>query len=347
MLATKSRSGGGGTWRELVLVLAAAVAIASLSGHAAVARLNLKASPVHYREFGAASGLPAPPRAVVFGASPAFDGLAWQTVAECLGTRIANWGVPGSSPCEWEVTQKWAPEIPKTFVVFSLIDLDDFFLCDFQGDLVPLATTLGDLRAASPSLAFSRRVLTQYPLALARWVFPPAGRSDGVMVGIRRELQALVHRPVFGVDSGIAPVFGDTAPSSNREKLSDWPVARVERQLELVRAGCLGRHCFTGPKKRALWRMLTRATQRGPVVVGVVPMSPEYTAGSLAATDLRSFESLLEDLRTAFPQVRLVRLDGLAELGRSEHFYDLIHLNQTGQQIATAEFMRQVCPPPR
>jgi len=171
-----------------------------------------------------------------------------------------------------------------------------------------------------------------------RKLFPTAGRSDGVLVGIRAKLQKLAGRPAAG-EAGDAPQFGGTSRPELLEKVSDWSSAHVERRLVSARASFLGKHSFDGLKKQALMRMLQRARQRGRVTLVVLPMAPIYQKEFLTPEVMRQFDQALADVQRSCPELQMVRLDHLAPLNDNDRFYDFIHLNTSGEQISTAAFL--------
>lgn len=322
------------TW-QLVVILCAAVAISSTASHIAVRWLRIKATATGYRIFGHRDHRPF---AVLFGSSPTFDGLDWNRISESIGTGIENWGTAGSSPSEWELMQQRSPNATRTFIGVSPIDLNENCLCDFRAEIVPLVQTIRDLRSCRAEWSFCTRVLNQYPLMYLRKLFPTAGRSDGVMVGIRAKLLRLAGRS-SGASAGEAPQFGGTDRPELLEKVSDWSAARVDRHFVLTRAACSGKQSFDGVKKQALLRMLHRAREQGQVTLIVLPMSPIYEKEFLTRGVIRKFEQALADIQDGFPGLQIVRLDRLAALHNNDRFYDFFHLNTSGQQIATPAFL--------
>jgi len=126
------------------------------------------------------------------GSSLTIDGVDWKLVSEKLGFGIEIWGVAGSSPSEWEVLHRRSIRSKWTFIGVSPYDLNEHFFCDFRADIVPIVETIRDLWEVKSEWAFRRRVLRQYPLMLVRKAFPTAGRSDGVMSGVRDKLKSML-----------------------------------------------------------------------------------------------------------------------------------------------------------
>jgi hypothetical protein len=316
------------------------LSVTSALSHAAVRLLGIKAKAGFYRVFGSEFGKPV---AALYGSSPAFDGLDWNQVGQSLCGGLANWGIPGSSPTEWEMMQLRAPDAVRTFIVVSPYDLNDYFLCDFRAEIVPMGKTLAQLREAGVDLPFSRKILSQYPLALVRRLFPTAGRSGGVMVGVRHWLTKWTGRS----DSRTriedrVPLFGSTGPNMIRDKLTDWDTARLQRRIEMTREGCQGKQWFDGLKKRALIRMVRLAAAHGKVTLVVMPMSPIYEQAFLTPQAVRDLDQALADVQAAGANTPIIRLDHLPALHNNDVFWDMVHLNMDGQKIATAALLEEI-----
>jgi len=324
---------------QFVLVLCLAVGISSAVSHFAVGWLKIKAGWGGYKYYGPADSKVA---GILYSSSPGYDGIDWNVVAEMIGGGIESWATPGSSPSEWEKVPKSEPNVKYTFIAVSAHDLNEYFLCDFRADIVPFERTLRDLRQSGADWQFSKRMLSQYPVMLVRKLFPTVGRSDGVMVGIRAKLLKLIGQ---SVDAGAAPKFGGTAKSDIQERVSDWDEARTQRRLVLLRAACQGKQSFDGPKSLAFLRLLHRAERHSEVILVVVPQPPIYRDALLPPAAMRQFDDELSQLQRECRQLHVVRLDRLPTLDHNELFYDDVHLNMYGQQIATAAFqarLRQV-----
>ncbi|MGA2401899.1 MAG: hypothetical protein ABSG91_09350 [Syntrophobacteraceae bacterium] len=323
---------------HLALIVAAVLIIGAVTSHFVVRFLKIKATAVTYRVIGSQNG---EPRAFLEGSSLTLDAVDWDLVSEKLGTGIEMWGVAGSSPSEWEVLQRRSPKTTWTFLGVSPFDLNEDFICDFRADIVPLGETLQDLLACKAGWAFSKKVVSQYALAFTRKAFPTAGRSDGVMVGIRDNLNSLFHAAsAVEMDSG--PRFPSVAPSLDEEKVSDWSEARIERRLVSMRCACQGKHEFNGLKRIALQRMIKRATRQGQVVVVALPVSPIYRKELLTPEELNAYQRALADLYNEYPQIQVVRIDRIEDLFSNDRFYDFVHLNRGGRQIATGELLRKI-----
>jgi hypothetical protein len=326
---------------QFLVVVCTAILIAAAVSHLVTAWFGLYTGKATYRRIGPTNG----PQVFCAGSSLLQFGLSWPEVSEALGQGIENWGVGGSSPDVWEVSQRLATKSDLMIVGVSTYDLNEYHLCDSRAQIVSVARTIQDLWEARVGWQFAKRVLSQYPLACLRVLFPTAGRTDAVLVGLRRKVLYL---------TGSSPTVDEKAnalvlPSQpvldfgeSTEKLSDWPAAKTLRRLVLQRTEIQGAHVFVGPKKLALLRMLDQAQQRGRVIVTVMPVAPVYAREFLTPEVRRSFESTLADARHAAPQAEFLRLDLLPALRSDEYFSDFVHLNGAGRRIATEAFLKEL-----
>jgi hypothetical protein len=313
------------------------VALSSGISHLAVRQFKI------FSDYGVAQGYgPRDQKAVTIlhGSSLAYSGLDWEQMAAVLGGPITSWATAGSSPAEWEVLSRRSPETTRAFVVVSAYDLNEYWLCDFRADIVPLGQTVQDLWRYGTDWQFSKRILSQYPVMVVRKLFPTVGRSDGVMTGIRDAVQEAAYGQ--SIETGDGPKFGPANTTEVKEKLTDWSPARLQRRLVLLRTKCQGKHSFNGPKKMALTRLLQQASHQGQVVLLVVPVSPIYQKEFLTPNLAQAFEETIAEVRHCCPQMKLVRLDKLAALKDNNVFTDLVHLNTYGRQVATAALLDQL-----
>ena len=324
---------------ELALILCVAAVLCSATSHVAVRLLKIRYTHGGKHHYGPKNQQA---RTILHGSSLAYSGLDWNRVAERLGGAIDSWAVPGSSPAEWEVNHCRSPEASRTFIVVSPYDLNEYSLCDFRADIVPLSRAISDLWRGGGDWPFRKRVLAQYPVMLVRRLFPTVGRSDGVMTGVRDLLQE-TFRGKSDVVSNEGVRFGISGVSESGEKLSEWSPARLQRRLVVMRCACQGRHVFSGPKKMALTRLVQRAIAQGPITFVVVPVSPIYQEEFMTPTVRTEFEAVLAELHQLCPQARLVRLDQIPDLQDNALFSDLVHLNMYGQHIGTVVFLSQLC----
>lgn len=322
---------------QLTIVFIITLVISSLTSHIIVRWLKIKSAAVFYRHYGSSKQDVVK---FVHGSSLAFDGLNWDLIAEELDFRIENASSLGSSPVEWEVLHRLSAETRGGFIVVSAYDLNEHWLSDFRADIVPLTQTVSDLWGSSADWELSERTLRQYPIAAVRLVFPTVGRSDGVMVGLRAQIQKIISN-ANAQDVTKGKHF---SRPELQEHVSDWQEGRLLRRLALLRAACKGKHSFDGPKKRALARLVELTVNKEFTILVVLPVPPIYQQEFLTADVLQQFDSSLSELQMSNPNLKIVRIDKHKDLLDNKFFYDLMHLNMYGQAIATDLFLRQVKP---
>jgi hypothetical protein len=329
---------------SLGLILAASVALSAIANHAVVHWMGIFIQPVEYRQIGKAA----------YGKSPAFaagsslmgDGLAWPRICREIGEGVETWFVPGSSPAEWVSLQSFAPNAKLTFLVVSIYDLNEDSICDVRADLVPLHRAIQALWQSQSTWRFSRRVLSQYPLKYIRVLYPSAGRSEGVMIGLREKIRTLIS-PWLTITAEVgpkAPSGGEAAQGDiiQTDKISEWSSAKALRRVASMRSANQGRHSFQGPKEQAFIRMLHQGSKQGRVVVVVLPVSPIYAREFLPPYVMGAFEAMLVRAGRQTPDAKWVRLDQVSELNNNGNFWDLVHMNTFGQKIATETLLNQL-----
>ena len=235
--------------------------------------------------------------------------------------------------------QSRSPDASFIFVAVSPYDLNEFSLCDFRANIVPLNRTVQDLTQSDVDWQFSKSVLGQYPVMLVRQLFPTVGRSDGVVVGIRANLLKLAGG---SADAGEAPKLADTGKSDIKERLSDWSGGSNATAAAPVARGSAGEAFVQRSQKLALMRLLLQAEQQGAVVLLVLPNAPALRPAILSDAAMQEFEQELADLRKRHPQIPMIRVDQLADLDHNEYYYDPVHLNMYGQEIATESLLTQL-----
>lgn len=324
---------------EFVIILFMVAMVTTIISHSTIAWLKIRTSFGGYWTIGPGDDKPS---VFMAGSSLAGDGLSWGRIGDVLNLRIEGWGVAGSSPCEWEYFQPLAKQTKLTILVVSPYDLNENFLCDFRAEVVPLRQTMKDLWQSRASWPYCRRLLSLYPLAYLRKLFPTAGRSDGVMVGVREKLVRLVMG-VVPMKSEAVPTFSLNKIASNqegiKEKITDWSPGRMLRRLAAMRGDFQGKHTFKGPKNQAFLRMLREAQEQGRVIVVVLPVSPAYAEEFLTPRVKREFDQCLTEAQHSVPEASWLRLDQLDELNSNDYFWDLVHMNSYGQKTATRAFL--------
>ena len=322
---------------RFLLMLCAVIAICSCISHFAVRRLKIFADYGVLQEYG-----PRNQKAftVLYSSSLGYSGIDWDRIAGITGGPIESWATAGSSPAEWEILSRRSPAANRAFVVISAYDLNEYWLCDFRADIVPLRRTVEDLWRTDADWPFCKRILSQYAVMFSRKLFPTIGRSDGVMTGIRDSLQAAFSHAA--VQASEDPKFGPANKAEVKDRLTDWSAGRLQRRLVLMRTKCQGKHSFSGLKKTALIRLLQQANHREKVTVLVVPVSPIYEKEFLTVNTTEDFEQTLADIQRCCAQANLIRLDHISDLHSNDVFADLVHLNTNGQRIATSALLEQL-----
>jgi hypothetical protein len=294
-----------------------------------------------YRRIGPEQG----PQIFCAGSSLLQFGLSWSEISASLGQGIENWGVGGSSPEIWETSQQAVTNTNLMIVGVSIYDLNEYHLSAFRASFVPLPQTVRDLWDSGAEWQFSRRVLSQYPLLYLRRLFPTAGDSDKVLVGVRTKVRERLGLDSAAEDREMALIlpknpileFGESTA-----RVSDWTSARVRRRVATLAAENGGQHAFDGPKRLALHRMLLRARSRGRVIIVVLPVSQAYVDEFETPDVVNRFEHALAEATALGEDAQVIRLDRVSGLSSHEYFADLVHLNSAGRRIATAAFLKQL-----
>jgi hypothetical protein len=324
---------------QFAVIVGVTLLLASLGSHWVARWIGLPEPGAAYRRIGPETG----PQVFCAGSSLLQFGLSWPEISKTLGQGMENWGVGGSSPSEWEIPQSRATNFNLMVTGVSLYDLNEDHLSNARANVVPLAWTIADLWKSHETWQFSKRLLSQYPLAYLRKLFPTAGNSDAVLVGLRRKLPSKMRATAAAEDRANAMVLPSQAVmefGGSTEKLSEWPVAKSLRRMALMRSETQGRHTFDGPKELALFRMLQRAQACGSNIVVVLPVAPLYQHEFVTPEVSRDFEAELASVQRAFPAAQVVRLDQVPALRSDEYFADPVHLNGAGRDVATAEFFK-------
>ena len=330
---------------QFLFIICATLVIAAAGSHFVAHWIGLPKPGAAYRRIGPAAG----PQVFCAGSSLLQFGLSWPEISKIFGQGMENWGVGGSSPSEWEVSQLAATNVNLMIIGVSIYDLNEYHLGNARANIAPLAQTIADLWHSGQSWSFSKRLLSQYPLAYLREIFPTAGNADAVLVGLRRKLPTGLRSSAAAEDranSLVVPKDAVMEFGGSTDKMSAWPAAKILRRMALMRSETQGRHAFNGPKQFAFRRMLAREQERGGNVVVVLPVSPTYTKEFLTPEIQQQFEQSLTQVQRQFPQARFVRLDQVAALESDEFYSDPVHLNGAGRDIATAAFLKASNLPP-
>ena len=327
---------------SLLLVVAASVAVAAAANHVLAVSIGIGRG-ADYRRIGPVSG----PQVLCIGSSVLRYSLAWPDVSAVLGQGIEHTNVAGSTPEIWEVFQRQALNTDTTIVGLSPYDLNEYRIGTGHAFVVPLSQTVHDLRESGASWGFSRRVLSEYPMAYARVLFPTAGESNKVLVGVRRLIRQALKLSSSSEDAArvlALPKEPLLDFGGDEGKLSDLARDRVLRRLSLLRAENRGMHAFHGPKQLALRRIMDRASQLGRVILVVLPVSSDYRREFLPPHAAEQFDQAVADALARVPDAVVVRLDRVPELRSDDYFTDFVHMNSAGRAIATKVFTEAIQP---
>lgn len=328
---------------RLTAIICLTLLLSAAADQAVVLWLGLPTPRATFRRIGRETG----PQIFCAGSSLLQFALSWPEVSYDFGQGVESWGVAGSTPSEWEVFQNFAANANVTIVGVDVYDLNEYRLCDSHANLVSLWSTVQDLWHSGADYQSSTRVLGQYPLSYVRKLFPTVGRSDAVMVGLRRKLPERL-RGTAAAEERAASLVMPSQPvmdfGESTLKVSDWPADKMRRRLAGMRSENRGLHAFNGPKRLALERMLLRARQKGSVIITVLPVAPSYVHELLTPQALHDFENVLNDVKSIDPRAQIIRLDKVEGLNSDEYYSDLVHLNGAGRKVATAAFLNEVSP---
>jgi uncharacterized short protein YbdD (DUF466 family) len=245
---------------------------------------------------------------------------------------VQGWAVPAGSVVEMEMLQREVTSAQFTFLGVGVSDLNDNYVSDYRADIVPFSKGIRELREAQVDWTFARKVLAQYPLKYLRAIYPTAGRSMHVMVGVREVFRNLRGRKAAEPnDQAVLTSESNT----HGENIGSWPEARILRNIALTRDSAGGTFSFHGPKRDALFRFLEHGKAQGKMVVLVFPESPFYEKEFVTEKVRADFEALLAEAQQRTPEALWVRLDRVPEFKSADYYWDLVHLNAPGQAQAT------------
>jgi hypothetical protein len=323
---------------KFLLIVCSALVIAIVFNYLVAFWIKLPNYTPVYRRIGPESG----PQVFCAGSSLLQFGLSWPDVSKTLDQGIESWGVAASTPSEWEVFQNLAENTNLMMLGVDLYDLNEYHLCEGRGSVVPLAQTISDLWQSNTDWQFSKRLLSQYPLSYLQKLFPAAGSSEAVLVGLRRLLPERL-RPSSAAQERANALVLPREPVMNfgatDEKVSDWTPSKTLWRLAQMRSETGGKHAFNGVKRLAFERMLLRAEKHGSVIVVVLPVSPAYAHEFVTPQAVHDFEHTLDEAQHIDPKAQFVRLDRIPALNSDACFGDLVHLNNAGKRIATEAFL--------
>jgi len=327
----------GQFWIVLLLTLGLASAASWLTAE----WLGFRFTSMSPFDYGAKDS---PTRVFAASSSLGYFGLDWNEIATEHDWSIRRYDIPGASPCEFEQTQDLVPNATVSILVISTFDMDESYFSDFRAAMVPMGRTIQDLMESHSEWSFTKRTLSQYPEHWIKAIFPTACSSMGVMVGFRAKLAELHSGHGNAGDSDKA-VLNGTNTIFPTARISDWDQGRFLRNSSGLIASAQGGHFFHGPKHNSLRRVLAKARDRGAVFVVVMPVSSSYQRLVINKRAAADFEASLANLARDFPDTKWVRLDQVKGLTDDNYFWDLMHLNVYGREIATRELEKSLPKP--
>lgn len=167
--------------RSPIVLSLVVVGVCAFASHSLAAWLGIKIERPEWRAFGGTAGEPI----IVLGSSLTFFGFDWGRVAEATGSTVRGMGVPAASPAELEPFLPQESSRKPLVIGISAFDMIESSISDFRAEVVPFSRTMADLWAIRAGGEDAKRVISQYPMRGVRLIFPTAGRSLAVMVGLR------------------------------------------------------------------------------------------------------------------------------------------------------------------
>lgn len=324
--------------QQLLTIVAAVLVLSSAGSHLMVRLLGVRTDAIDRGKINAdAAGQPI----LVTGSSVTFFGVSFQQVAKAMQRPIITRSAGGASPCELEPLLREAPEAKRLIIGVSILDLNESNLSDSRPTLVPLRQSVSDLLASHADWPLAKRILGTYPQPWLQTVFPFAGRSTALLVGVREKVGALrKHAPAAEAESRMT--YKTEEDTEHPEKLSDWDAGRLRRNLSQITGTGLAQGRFDGPKSLAFARIIAQASSQEPTVLLVLPLSPPCRQVVIGPSSQQDFEKALERIKATDPKLRIIRLDQEPALQPAEVFWDLYHLNDAGRRIATRLVLGQI-----
>jgi len=107
---------------------------------------------------------------------------------ENLGSGNRELGCGCVDAIEWEVFQNLARTRNLMIIGIDLYDLNEYHLCEGRASAVPLAQPFWDLWGKAHRLAIFEAIVESISAGYLQKLFPTAGSSEAVLVGLRRLL---------------------------------------------------------------------------------------------------------------------------------------------------------------
>jgi len=323
------------SWLRLWLIAAFAIAFASFASYAVFFSLGLQDFPVTRTLYKAREDSP---RVLALGSSLMNFGIALPKVSSELNFTIFVRGCGAGSPAEFEFLAPEVPTVDGTLLFTSIFEMSEGMVSDSHTTLVPFHVSGNDILQTGVSWGYTKTVMWSYPLQKFQSLFPTLGRSWEIFVTIRDKLRSIRSRASnHSEDARIA-----LTPGLNQiqESNTKWDIGRLKRNMAQLRMQNVQfNERFRGPKSLALHRIFSAANNRRFQVLVIMPVSPAYTAGILNRAASNDFASMLDRIQNANPELHVLRLDKDPALQSDLNFWDLVHLNASGQAMATTRLI--------
>ena len=262
------------------------------------------------------------------------DARGWHTISKGCGA---------GSPAEFEFLLSDSANNSSLIIFTSIFEMSEGMISPSRTSLVPFLQSVQDTWDMVLGWEQTKTLLWKYPLDSLQEVFPTLGRSWEVQVLARDKIRALLGRSSAPA-SDDGPI--DLNPTSNeiQSSLLDWDAGRLERNVAQMQQMNVSLHSnFTGPKSRALERILTRSRQSGTFnFVVILPVSPTFINRNLDREAVNAFDLALIKLQERHPDALIIRLDNEGSLQNDDLFWDLVHMNARGQASTTALLLERL-----
>lgn len=265
------------------------------------------------------------------------DARGWHTISKGCGA---------GSPAEFEFLLNKSAFNGSLIIFTSIFEMSEGMISPSRTSLVPFLQSVEDTWDMVLGWEQTKALLWKYPLDSLQVVFPTLGRSWEVQVLTRDKIRALLGRSSTPT-SDDAPI--DLNPTSNeiQSSLLDWDTGRLARNVAQMQQRNVSLHSnFSGPKSRALDRILARSRQSGTFsIVVILPVSPAFISRNVDREAVKAFDLALIKLRDGHPDALIIRLDNEELLQNDDLFWDLVHMNARGQASTTALLLERLDTP--
>ena len=321
-----------------ILLIGSVALLTSVISHLGVVGLGLETAAIHRSRFDTHS---ISPPVLMLGSSLVLNALDLNWISKAAGRAIEIRSAPSASVSELDILRNEVEGSNLLVLGVSMYDLNEHFLCDFRSEIVPFSRTVSDLWRLESNWSEMKPFISQYALTAIRKVYPSAGRSYGILVGIRSRLKQW-RRGFQSKNSDVALTMDPENKGGTNESILSWSNARTLRNEARLRAVCGGKHTFDGLKRLALFRIMEDFCKQGDVAVLVLPVSPPYREDLVDVDAISRFENLLGEIGAEYPSVQVIRLDQQERFNDGALYLDLVHMNRRGRMLATEAFLAEI-----